>query len=257
MKKTILSRQIPRPISRQLRQESGFGCAVCGNPILEYHHIIPWAEKNHFDCEHMVALCPNHHAQLGKQDMKYSYREKSSPFNIRTKKFKGYLVTNKKNQPLLMGNNRIIGFSNSISYFGIPLIGHSVVDEEIRVSCFMPDYRFFPEVEVKDNDLQADISEIWDIEFKQNFVKIRRSKGEVFLSFDFRGDDAVFTGVFQIGNTKFKISESGCDFDRSGVFGATLSGPASGTAITYGDPSIRLQRPNYAMSNPKATYIRV
>ena len=31
---------IPEIVKRQVRQEAGFGCCKCGNPIFEYHHII-------------------------------------------------------------------------------------------------------------------------------------------------------------------------------------------------------------------------
>jgi hypothetical protein len=33
------NREIPSEIKRQLRQEAGFGCCICGIPIIEYHHI--------------------------------------------------------------------------------------------------------------------------------------------------------------------------------------------------------------------------
>ena len=62
----MLSRTVPPEVARHLRAEAGFGCAVCGCPILEYHHIIPWAERMHYEVEHMVALCRNHHQETGK-----------------------------------------------------------------------------------------------------------------------------------------------------------------------------------------------
>ena len=55
------ARPTPEPIARQLRQEAGFGCCRCGYPIVQYHHIIPYAEDHHFRPEDMMALCPNCH----------------------------------------------------------------------------------------------------------------------------------------------------------------------------------------------------
>jgi hypothetical protein len=40
--------KIPAAVARQLRQEAGFGRCCCGVPILQYHHIIPWAAEAHF-----------------------------------------------------------------------------------------------------------------------------------------------------------------------------------------------------------------
>ena len=161
----MLSRTVPENIASYLRAEAGFGCAVCGCPILEYHHIIPWAERNHYDVKHMVALCRNHHHELGKQSKKVSYAAKQTPFNIKHKRYKGYLVTNKENQALILGNTRFVGFTHAVSYFGIPLFGHRIVDNEIRLSCFIPNANFFPDVEVFENNISAMIDGFWDIEF--------------------------------------------------------------------------------------------
>ena len=48
-------------IARHLRKEAGFGCCVCGHPIFQYHHIVPWAADQHFRVKDMMLLCPNHH----------------------------------------------------------------------------------------------------------------------------------------------------------------------------------------------------
>lgn len=52
---------VPLPVKRQLRQEAGFGCCVCGLPIIQYHHIIPRAIEEHNRPEDMMIFCPNHH----------------------------------------------------------------------------------------------------------------------------------------------------------------------------------------------------
>jgi hypothetical protein len=76
---------IPEPVRRELRQEVNFGCAICGCPVLEMHHIIPRSEKEHNDPNHMIALCRNHHALAGPQaegltpDQLYEYKQ--NPYN--------------------------------------------------------------------------------------------------------------------------------------------------------------------------------
>lgn len=56
-----MSRHIPSDVKRELRQESYFGFAYCGIPVIDYHHIIPYSKKEHNNSEDMIAFCPNHH----------------------------------------------------------------------------------------------------------------------------------------------------------------------------------------------------
>ena len=82
---TDLTRDIPLPVKRQLRQESGFGCCLCGNPIIEYHHIQPFGRQQTHDPVHMMTLCPLHHheATVGGLTEEEQRRSKDDPANIR------------------------------------------------------------------------------------------------------------------------------------------------------------------------------
>jgi hypothetical protein len=49
------------PTRRILRKEANFGCAICGEPYLTYHHFDPtWAERHHDEPKGMIALCAKH-----------------------------------------------------------------------------------------------------------------------------------------------------------------------------------------------------
>ncbi|HEU4966353.1 MAG TPA: HNH endonuclease signature motif containing protein [Candidatus Saccharimonadales bacterium] len=51
------------PTRRILRKEANFGCAICGEPYLTYHHFDPpWKELHHDNPEGMIALCVKHAA---------------------------------------------------------------------------------------------------------------------------------------------------------------------------------------------------
>lgn len=252
----MLSRTVPPQVAQQLRAEAGFGCAVCGCPIIEYHHIIPWSERQHYEVDHMVALCRNHHQELGKQRKNVSYAAKQTPFNIKHKRFKGYLVTNKENQSLVLGNTRFVGFTHAISYFGVPLFGHQIVNTEIRLSCFIPNSDFFPEIEVAGNNISAMTDNFWDIDFKSNYVQFRRKKGEIYLELDFRGDDVMVNGRLEIKGREFTFSPNHCDFGGPRIENLTLQGNPGQTAIEHGQKGVRLLRPNYAMRVPRLTHIR-
>lgn len=75
-------RRVPRAkIKRILRKEANYGCARCGNPLVEYHHIIPYEEVEHSDPEHMIALCGSCHRRADSGAIKRSrlYQLKEDP----------------------------------------------------------------------------------------------------------------------------------------------------------------------------------
>ena len=61
---SLNGRNIPQPIQKQLRREANFGCALCGCPIIEYAHIIPYRNIQAYLPENIVVLCPNHYTNL-------------------------------------------------------------------------------------------------------------------------------------------------------------------------------------------------
>src|SRR4051812_28142048 len=81
----------PAAVERELRQQAGFGCARCGHPYLEYHHIIPYASDQHFRPQDMVALCGNCHPAVGKLGLDLQYKVKADPHNVRNGLMKGAL----------------------------------------------------------------------------------------------------------------------------------------------------------------------
>lgn len=53
-------------MKRAVRQRTGFGCVICGHPITQYEHIIPWAEVKTHDVANITLLCWNHHGEVTK-----------------------------------------------------------------------------------------------------------------------------------------------------------------------------------------------
>ena len=70
---------------RLLRQEVAFGCPICRDPFLTYHHFDPtWAERHHWDPTGVIALCRKHHDQAeGKRFTKECLRElKAADYSV-------------------------------------------------------------------------------------------------------------------------------------------------------------------------------
>lgn len=60
-----LSRDIPAAVKRQLRQEAGFGCVVCGMAIGTYEHIDPeFHDAKSHDPARMAFLCHQCHGKV-------------------------------------------------------------------------------------------------------------------------------------------------------------------------------------------------
>lgn len=60
-----LSRRVPEKIKRQLRQEAGFGCVICGNAIGVYEHIDPeFQNATTHDPACMACLCAGCHGKV-------------------------------------------------------------------------------------------------------------------------------------------------------------------------------------------------
>jgi hypothetical protein len=54
---------IPEPVKREVRQRCCFGCVICGLPLCEYDHLVPYAEVRTHDPTNLVLLCDQHHRE--------------------------------------------------------------------------------------------------------------------------------------------------------------------------------------------------
>jgi len=60
-----LKRYIPASIKRTIRKNSGYGCVVCGNAIVDYEHVDPeWNDAKSHNASKMTLLCPSCHAKV-------------------------------------------------------------------------------------------------------------------------------------------------------------------------------------------------
>ena len=70
---------------RRLRKEVGFGCPICRNPFLTYHHFDPpWRVLHHWNPDGVIALCRNHHdtAEGGHYTNDYLRELKSRSYSV-------------------------------------------------------------------------------------------------------------------------------------------------------------------------------
>ena len=248
-------RYIPLPVRRALRQQAYFGCAKCGNPILEYHHIIPWAERKHNDPDHMVALCPTHHQQFGKLSSEESYEVKANPKNKLVGKIYGELGTDREVTSFLVGSNTYIDTPIIFSYFERPIIRYTIENRQTLLDVYIPKQDMWPDVYIKRNDMIVNSDGMWDIEFRTNYLKIQKRAGANFFEIDLRGEDALINGAFGINGEEFKFSPKSTNIGGLSIFDSVIV--RCGGGIGRGDGKHRLLWPNFAMAEPKALYAKI
>lgn len=80
-----LPRRIPEDVKKEVRNKCGFGCVVCGTPIYDYAHIVPYRDIEEHDPSNIILLCRNHHSMesTGLVNIEDYRSYISSPFNYR------------------------------------------------------------------------------------------------------------------------------------------------------------------------------
>jgi hypothetical protein len=181
-----MERNIPSSIKLQLRQESGFGCAACGNILIEYHHIVPWAQCHDHDPNHMVALCATCHDWYGKSNRKDAYEVKKNPFNKSQKYITNKFINRSGNIKYRVGKihlNDCNPFLQLYSHEILSIYNHEGI---FSINAFFPDTNFNPELKIFENHLHVRSDALYDVQFRGDFLKIQKNKGRTFLMIDFR-----------------------------------------------------------------------
>lgn len=231
----------PSDVERQLRQEAGFGCARCGHPYIEYHHIIPIAEEQHFRPEDMVALCGNCHPAIEKLGRDRQYGIKNDPYNVRKGIAKGALEFDKRNLLFKVGGGWFEDTPIILRFFHIPIIGCSLQDGQAKVSLNLLDANCRPLLTVKDNEVCFRVDDLWDFEYAHNFAVARYGARDVALRLDFRHHEAIIEGKIWLGNIQAKLGPNETTLPGVAMRGNKIS--RCGVGIQIGDPNLNRLSP--------------
>lgn len=203
----------------------------------------------------MVVLCPTHHAELGKLPRSRAYSAKENPINIRHQRLQGFLGGNGLHTGLTIGKIDFAACRNAISYSGLPIFSYRRHDGETLLSLFYPDDNLWPEIEISDNEMKANISEFWDIEFKTNWVKFRRKSRDISLSVDFTGERVTIMGYLEILGTRLSMTTKELRWGDVSLTGSGISG-GNETALDIGPTGQQVISPNFAMRDPKPLFLK-
>lgn len=222
----------PQPIARQLRQEAGFGCCVCGLPILQYHHIVEWTDEHHFRAADMMALCPNHHDQATKRAMpEREQREfKSNPYNIVHGRANGVMEVRQEYCAADFGSVTVVGDGTFLRIGGEEIIGFRLENGKLEFSL-----RLYGEsddllLHINRNEWVSGDSLPWDIEADWQMLTLRERARQIAISINAKSVPLQVTGEFYRLGKRVVINRngiqvggrSGCGISEVALVGASL-----------------------------------
>ena len=197
---------LPASVARQLRQQAGFGCAKCGHPYIEYHHIVPWAQEQHFRPEDMVALCGNCHPSVSILGNDRQYAIKANPFNIAEGRFQGALAYDKRDLTFKVGGNWYADTPIILRLCNTPLISCRLKNGQAMISLMMLDEECHQTLAIQDNEIIFRTDDMWDFKYSHNLITAHSAPRDVQLKIDLRGEEAIIEGKLQIGKAKIELS---------------------------------------------------
>lgn len=222
----------PAAVERQLRQEAAFGCARCGHPYIEYHHIIPFAEEEHFRPEDMIALCGNCHPAVAKKSRQYAYDLKGKPHNLVEGRARGALEYDKSDLLFKVGGNWYENTPVILQFRNTPIIACRLEDGEAKVSLNLLDQNGNVLLAIRDNDVAFRVTDLWDFEYKHNVAVARLGPRDVALKMDFRGPEATIEGKIWLGAGQVQLGREQTTLPGNNVFrGSRMSNCGVGIAI--------------------------
>ena len=188
---------IPAPIQREVRQRCAFGCVVCGCPLYEYHHMVPYSDTKKHVAEELTLLCDKHHKEVTNSLMTAEQvaAANASPHNVRAGvsspfalNFQGDEVT------CVIGGNRFsVAVCDSsqlsamipIAIDDVDLISF-VIDPDAGLLLYAQifDECNLPLLMIFENVLLYR-TETWDIDFRGNTLTVREAARKIFFEISF------------------------------------------------------------------------
>ena len=209
---SLNGRNIPQPIQKQLRREANFGCALCGCPIIEYAHIIPYRNIQAYLPENIVALCPNHYTNFDRGEFSDSYLRdaKNNPHN------KTYIqdafFIDSQDIAVNVGKSKFINTSRILAVNDFDII--SIKRENERY--ILLDLNFFDKLNnliavVYENSWTAEktASAVWEIVYKPHHLVIRNISRNLFFESKIENEELFITANMYYNAIPLSITNDG------------------------------------------------
>lgn len=237
-----LERRPSQAICRQLRQEAGFGCVVCGLAIGDYEHIAPeFKDATEHDPDRMAFLCIQCHGKVTRKfwSKEKIWKAKSDPYALRVGHASEEFDIGNEWPKISIGSFHMTRCENLITIDGKSVFGISPPEEDggpFRLSARFTDPDGNVLLCITDNVWEANAAN-WDVEASGGRILFRDSDGKAVIAIRAQNQSLVFeTLQFSAEGFVFKFHGSGFYVDTAYgekyVFnGADLIGFASAILV--------------------------
>ncbi len=218
---------VPAHIKRELRQQARFGCCICGLPIYQYHHIVPWEVEQHFRSEDMMILCPTHHdeATKGALEEAEQRRYRLAPHNATQGYTEGLLKVNQRHCAVDVGGGvLLVGNGVWIEVDEEPLLALEVSSEgTLLLSANLYDAADNAVATIEENEWIAGDAPTWDMELDWQRLTLRLGPNRVALRINAKGEPMTLRGVLWHRGHRFNFKGTGlevsgrCTFENLGL----------------------------------------
>lgn len=186
MNKFGLSRDIPKPIQRKVRQKCGFGCVVCGTAIYEYHHYNPpFSQAKAHASDGITLLCDSCHGneKRGRLSEETIKKAIDNPKCLQQGFHNHGFNVESGSLSVIWGSTTFIGVQRILEIYGKDFLSVDLPEEvgsPLRINALFYDKSGNEAARIIQNEWQG-YSTNWDIETKQNRTIIRYEHRKIAL----------------------------------------------------------------------------
>lgn len=234
-----MNRRPPASVRRELRQEANFGCSICGAPILQYHHIVPFSEEQHHDPDRMIALCPNHHQQAGPQGTAISrerlHEHKQNPANRAITDYEFHFESGTP-EIAFGGSKFVLEDANEMVLLEVdhlPLISMNYADGILSFDFSLYDPSNELIAGVNENEWWVDPRAVWDLQYSPNSFTVWHGRRDIGLSveYDHDSDQISLRGNLYYNGEEIRATPSKINIDGTQIINSTMIDVSTG--ISY------------------------
>lgn len=205
-----LSRTIPEPVMREVRQRCGFGCVICGCAIVQYHHFSPeFADAREHRLEGITLLCGTCHDRASKGIVGTEQIEDfdSAPMCKRVGFTRDFLFASRDKVHFQIGSatfrrRAIIAYDNELLVGFAPPVSEN---GPLRLFARFEDDKGAPLLEIVDNVWSVGIHH-FDVETFGNALVVRRRLGEITLKMLLNAGGEIVLERLQMGYRGFRVT---------------------------------------------------
>jgi hypothetical protein len=173
-----------------VRERCGFGCIVCGIPVYEYAHIIPFSDSRSHEAENIVLLCRNHHGLdstsiINIEDYRIYI---DNPYNLRGKPhFPFNLFLGKRKRSVFISNTEIIFDIEDrdqnceiLRIDNFVLFSIKIIDNELFLNLSVNDRYGSEFASIVDNCLNVNGKNLLDLQWSGSKLSASNKEGFIF-----------------------------------------------------------------------------